>query len=421
MLYNTGNSVTLPVACSNGSVIYSYVWNFWDGSSTATVAPQVTKEINIGGQPGTGVLDYTCTPVALDGQHVVLSGTLLANNPPTILPGAAISVNDAYYPYTTVVSLTALDLDGDTFSFAWYEGASYLSAGTLAAAGTLNGTWVGNGTQVTVARPTWQNTLATTVANDRLLTCYVVDDRGGTSSLDFSLRGAPTPPPSASISAGQLGPFFDASALPVAYIGAGQTFDFTVFVNPVPNSTVSFWWSFAGSNGWTEGPVNTGGVTTVLANNGYQNTVQRDISSEVILNGNSKSATAEVTVTAGNIATGQTTAVSLSYEIVLLNNAPPSGVTVTRSVGGTPVTGPVPLGSLILFAAAGTDPAAELLTYQWAFSQPFAPAVLYSYGPQFVYDTGGYSGTNQVVQGQLTVVDRLGSEITVALPVTTFS
>jgi len=82
-----GDTVELMVGpIPSGSTIYSYVWDFWDGLSTATQAPFVVKVINIGGQPGTDELHYTCRPVAVDGQSVSLAGTLTANNPPTILP-----------------------------------------------------------------------------------------------------------------------------------------------------------------------------------------------------------------------------------------------------------------------------------------------------------------------------------------------
>ena len=425
MLNQVGDTVQLSVGtfAGAGSIIYSYVWNFWDGSSTATVQPSVIKVINIGGNPANDNLVYSCRPVALDGQSTVIYGTLTANNPPLILPGASVSQNDGYFPFSAAVAITALDYEGDAIAYAWYEGPLFLGSGSTTLAGTAHGTWAGNGSVAITACAAYQNTFLASVVSDRVITCYVKDNRGGTTSLDFSLRGQNPPTPTASVSASPLGVSFDASTLPTALIGPGQTVDFTVYANPLPNTLLSFSWDFSGSNGWSMAPTSSAGVTTNLANGGYQNTVSRDISGETILTGVSKAVTTDIHISAFNYATNQTTHTDLQTSIVLVQNLPPSGVTVARSVAGVPVAGvgPITPGALLEFAATGTDSNSELLTYRWQFAQPFPPLNVFYHGPKVVYDTGGYSGTNQLVQGQLTVTDRLGATLRVVLPPTSFT
>lgn len=409
----------------SGSNIYSYVWQWWDGVTTATVAPFTTKVVNIGGQPGTDELHYSCRPVAVDGQNVRLSGTLSpVNGPPTILQGVSISANDGFFAFQTRLQLQAIDQDGDSFDFAWYTGGTFLGNGTTSAAGLANGTWSGNDTTIIASYPVSQNHFDLVVASSRIVTCYVVDDRGGTSSVSFSLRGEDNPPPQATVSAGIGGVGFDAASPPTARIGTGQFVDFTVYVAPVALHTVGFLWTFSGSTGWTMPPVTESGTTTVLANGGYQNTVHRDISVEVVSSGTQKVSTAHVRVTATNILNGATSHTDADYVITLVANSGPSSVAVTRKVNGVEISGdgPVPGGSKIEFSAAGTDPNNDVLFYKWRFSQPspLVPNPVYLWGPKVVYDTTGYSVAGSV-QGQLAVIDRLGAVLTVVLPSTNIS
>jgi len=409
--------MTAPVP--SGSAIYSYAWDFWDGTSTATAAPFVAKVINIGGQPGTDELHYQCTPVAIDGQHVTLNGTIWANGEPTILPGVSISNNDDYFAYSTQLSLRAINQDGDLFSFAWYTGTTFLGLGTTAAIGSASGTWTGNGTTVIANYPARENHIGLVVASSRIVTCYVTDTRGGTTSVDFALRGEANPPPDATVAAGVGGASFDASTPPTARIGTGQTVDFTVYVAPMPSHSMGFQWDFSGSNNWTMPPATESGTTAVLANGGFQNTVHRDISTEVVSTGTSKAATAGVRIVATNAFSGQLTHTDAQFEITLIANSIPSSVTVTRKVNNVDITGfgPVVAGSAIQFSAVGTDADLDVLFYKWQIAQPFTPNPVYFWGPKFVYDTTGYAG-GQSVQGQLAVIDRLGGQLNVVIPVT---
>ena len=414
-----GDTVTLSVLpIPSGSTIYSYVWDFWDGSSTATEQPFVAKVINIGGQPVTDELHYTVRPVAVDGQSVILNGTITANAAPTILPGAEVSVNGAYFAYQTTLTIQSFITDTDPYTYAWYTGTTYLGAGVSTSIGLTSGTWVGNGQTLIANYPATQNQISMVVASPRIVTCYVVDSRGGTSSVSFGLTGDPNPSPDAMLTAGVGAITFDSATPPVARIGVGKTVDFTVFVAPMPDHTVSFLWTFAGSHGWTMPPLHTAGVTTVTANGGWQNTVNRNIDAEVVSTGTSKVSTAEVRVTAVNVLNGEISHADAQFSVTLIANSPPSSVSLLRKVNGVTISGvgPVVAGQNIEFSAAGTDPNGDYMVYFWHFNQPFVPADLYLWGPKVVVDTGSYSG--QVVQGQMWVYDRLGAYLTTLVPLT---
>lgn len=402
-----------------GTVIYSYVWDFWDGTSTATATNSVIKVINIGGQPGTSELHYTCRPVAIDGQSVSLSGTIEANNPPIILPGVSISNNDAFFAYQTQMTLQAIDLDNDDFYFAWYTGTTYLGTGTSVATGNVSGTWSGNGTTIIQDYAGTLNYLEATVASSRTVTCYVVDTQGGTSSVNFLLRGSANPNPSAVITAGIGGVSFDSAIPPTARVGPGQYVDFTVYVAPLPYHQVGFQWDFSGSNHWTMLPTYESGTRFDLENGGIQNTVRRDISTEVISSGTSKVATAAVQVTATNIYNGEISRTDTEYTITLIKNTAPTSVVVSRSVNGVTISGdgPINVGDELEFSANGTDPNADVLFYEWRIVQPFEPNPIYFYGPKVLYSTEGY-GTGSSVEGQLTVTDWLGATLVSVLPST---
>lgn len=417
-----GDQVTLVAfPTPPGSVVYSFVWDFWDGTSTATNDVSVVKTINIGGQPGTDELHYTCRPVAIDGQTVTLVGTITANSPPTILPGVSISTNDDYVPFSTRLQLQAMDIDGDSFVFAWYNGTDYIGAGTTSSAGNVSGTWTGNGTTIVQQYPSSLNYIDAVVTETSTVTCYVVDVRAGTASVDFSLRGFDNPNPLATITAGVGGVSFDSASPPIARVGPDQFVDFTVYVAPLPTHQVEFSWNFSSSNHWSMEPRYESGTRYVLDNGGIQSTVHRDISTEVISSGTSKIATAGVQVTATNIVNGEITRTTTDYTITLIKNTAPSSVEIVRTVNGAIITGdgPITVGAIVEFSAAGTDVDNDVLFYEWRFTQPFAPNPIYFWGPKVLYSTAGYTGTNQAVSGQLTTYDWLGASLVTVLPDTT--
>jgi len=393
------------------STPYAYVWDWWDGTSEATTTPTTSKRINVGGQPGTSLLFYRCTPVLEDGQSVTLIGTTSANNPPTVVPPVVVSNNDDYFPYNTQITVKAFDFDGDAFAFSWYSGTSYLGAGASTAVAATTGTWTGNGTTVVAVYPTTQNVFSTTVASARTVSAYLVDTQNGTTRLDFDLRGFVRPPPSAGFSALPSGVSVNASSVAEARIGVGQNIAFSVYAKDETGGTVAFLWTFVGSNGWTSGPVYTTGATLATADGGYSNTYTKDISSEVVSTGTEKFSTAVVR------ATTSASHVDLPFTVKLIANAVPSAINVTVTNNGNPyditTLSPVAAGCKLEYSAEGVDANGDVLVYRWDFAPPVNVTF---FGGKVVIDTTGLSTLN-LVQGSVTATDRMGATYTVSLPI----
>ena len=418
-MYNTGTIITLS-APAGGTNVYSYVWDFWDGTSQATITPMVTKLVNIGGNPITGDLNYSCTAVDIYGGTAVTSSTIMANNPPQILPGVQVISNNGYFPYSGSVIVSAIDFENDPITFSWYGAGTLLGSGITTSVGTEAGTWSGNGTSVVLSLNAYQNNFSLTVQEQQAITCYVVDNLGGTVSLDFIMQGSPMPPLDTSINAAVQGLAFDASSSASAVIGPGQTVSFSVFATPINNTLVSFDWSFYGSNGWTV-PGSSSGNTVVFPNGAVQNTVVVDISNEIVSTGSSKEVTANVIITATTLqsGTGITSYANLSTNAELIQNPSPTSIIVYRyaNSGTTAITGngPVPAGTLLTFAAVSGDSNDDLMTYTWQFNPEAVDTLTYAYGPQVVYDTTGLlSGTS--INGQVNVTNRYGGSLGATFP-----
>ena len=419
-LFQVGDTGTLSVAGSGSlSAIYSYVWTFWDNTSTATEVPTVTKIINAGSNP-IGYpqgLQVTCTPVAFDGQSVVIYGTLYANSPPVIVPGAYVTRNDAYFSYPAQIGLTAFDFNNDAMIFNWYYGAQFLGHGTSSSAGYATGSWTGNGTTVIGQFNATHNVFDTVISTPRTLTCVITDARSGTTSLDFLLRGQNAPGLLVSGGAGVNGLIVDITAVPVQRIGVGQTMEFTAYAKDPAGGNLQFYWEFYGSNGWTMGPVQQTGHSTVLLDGGVQNTITRDISTEVVSSGIQKECTAICDLFSVNPSTGEVRTVEAQVAAMLTINLPPTEVNIVRVVDDAPIggVGPVPNGKFITFEAAGSDPNNDWVSFMWEF----APAVDYAnllWGPKVIVDTGSLAG--QALTGLLTSTDTLGGSFTQLIPET---
>lgn len=119
-----------PVTAPEGTNIYAFVWDFWDGSTEVTEGTQVQKRLNIGGAPESEadarILDYRCYPVLADGQAGSIYGTVEVNNPPTIYD-AEISKNNSYFPYTSVLKVKAFDADVQlpTYTYLAVDGFTF--------------------------------------------------------------------------------------------------------------------------------------------------------------------------------------------------------------------------------------------------------------------------------------------------------
>src|SRR6516162_8171626 len=102
---NVGDTKTFTISggASDGSI--TYVWKFWDNSVQVTTEPTVEKVLNEG---GTG-LGYSCTYCDALGQSATLTGSLDVNAPPVIVGTPTISVNDALFPFNTILTSICYD------------------------------------------------------------------------------------------------------------------------------------------------------------------------------------------------------------------------------------------------------------------------------------------------------------------------
>lgn len=399
---------------STGTQIYAYVWRLWDDTVRATTDPTTLPvAINVGGQPYTGELHYSVMPVQIDGQNVVLDGTITANNPPIILPSPTVSLNDAYFPYSTQIVITAIDFDNDDLTFAWYNGFTSLGAGMSTFVGSLAGTWTGNGVTVIDNFAGTQNVFSTAVGQTEMLTCVITDARGGVTSLDLQLRGFDAPAPSAGGAGAITGLTADASTLPIQRIGAGQTVVFTAYGQDLSGGAVTFLWNFAGSNGWTIGPVYTTGTTTVLPNGVYQNTYTKDISGEVVLKGTVKTSVAEVLISSATMQT------PVQFAVDLIANQPPNTITFTTKANNAVIGAgeTFPAGTPIEYDAVVQDSQGDICEYQWVFQQPegVIPSTVTLWGAKIAVDTTAYPDGFFII-GALTVTDRMGAQYSTAAP-----
>lgn len=413
-MQQTGDIVTFALSeFPTGSVVYSYVWKWWDATSDATELPTIQRRLNIGGYPGTRELFYACLPVAVDGQETVLNGSLSVNNPPSIVGSPSIAENDGFFPFSTQLAITALDLDGDTFGFSWYQGDTFLGTGTTAGPVTTNGTWTGNDQTVVVAEDAYTNTLDLTVTSDRTVRCYVIDSAGGTSAVDFSLRGKVRPPPATGLNVEGASVSDDASTLPTARVGPLETLDYTVYARDVAGAPVSFLWNFAGSNNWTASEY-FADPGTPMPDGSYRSSYTKALAAETFPSGaQTKVVTAVVT------AVSASTQSTSSFTTTLIKDTPPSSVSFVVRENGVvidPGAGAA-VGSVLEFDAVAVDPDNDAVSIRWVFVQPSPvfPTSLVLYGPKVAVPTTGYAPSN-LVQGSVTVTDLVGESATFSVP-----
>lgn len=391
--------------------IYSYVWEWWDGTRDASSTHFIHKTINIGGEPGTDELHYSCTAVLRDGQSVAALGLILANNPPILVPPVTVSANDAFFPYTTEIKVKAFDLDGDALTFEWSEAGTVLGPGSTAAAGTVNGTWTGNGTTVVDVYNAFENTFSLTVSGNRTLDLLVTDARGGETTFQVELRGQPQPAAVVGAGAGAVSSA-DFSAL--TRVGPGVEVAFEVYARDPAGGAVAFSWNFAGTHGWTTTAGPATGTVTSTADGGRKSVYTKSVSGELFPTGPQKTVVAVATVAVAGGAT------EIKLPVTLVANTSPSGITFTAKVNGVEyalASGvPVQAGDVVEFAAVGADADADLLVYEWTFIQPSGvqPSTLKLWGAKVALNTAGWAGLT--VEGSVKATDRFGASVTEFTP-----
>lgn len=397
-----------------GTGIYSYVWKFWDGSTDATTGTSTTKVVNIGGNPDSNELHYSCTPVAIDGQEVTVYGTFQANNPPQIVPSPTISLNDIYLPFTTRLGVYAFDIEGDPLTFDWFSGTVLLGSGTTGGTISVNGTWQGNGILDVRSYTAHENYQYINVFSDRTVSCQIYDASSGTTEISFDLRGFDRPASPTGIIVTSPSVFSSIRALPIQRISSGAYFDFQVIAKDVVNGPIVFNWNFAGSNNWTA-VENGAGTNTLQPDGSYQSVYRKYIENEVVLVGTQKTVRGDCSVLS------QTSQTDVNIDVVLIANTGPSAVTiavrdaVTQAVFSDLTQ--VPKESVLQYDATVVDDNNDVTSVNWALTLSVpgaaAPGTYASLGPkiivtpQSVFNDGTTATAGCRITGSVEVFDRL--------------
>lgn len=256
---------TLPGTTTDG---IRYCWLWWDGSADCTTVNTIDKTLNRGGNPlDSFLVRYVAEPVDANGQFADYPGSLIVNNPPTVVIGSAtLSQNGQEVNFVTTASVTVYDLEGDLLSYAWTDNGLFIGEGTQTPLGLIPGTYAG-----TYAGQFWgtQVSLNFTVEHSTTLGLAITDANGGETDISFPIYGFK-----------RVGQTFSPVSGPVSQLGSttnlftvvlGQPAVFSVFAL-TPDYATRFSWGFWGTNGWAN-PTSSNGVTTSFPDGSIQNTV----------------------------------------------------------------------------------------------------------------------------------------------------
>lgn len=397
---------------------YAYVWDWWDRTTSATAIPYTTKKLNMGGDPHDGnLLRFTVTIVAEDGQSQVRSGSLEVNNPPSIASSPSISRNDDFFPFTSVIQIRAYDVENEQISFFWYDAEDVpLGGGTSGTLGLINGTYNGTVAQYNGTL----NVFTHVVEETQTIYAKLVDTAGGTTTVDFSLRGGVPPPPAITASTEVNTLTADATTLPDHRIGTGRSVSFVVFSSDVVN-TLDFLWSFYGTNGWASNSFSTG-VTEVLAGNSLKNSVVKSIENETggpkraIVTVNNSTSGKSVDVPVDVFLVANTVAEDMTFKVYRQTIATEIELDLSAS-DAHPVPDTVAADAKVRYVATAVDPQGDIVTYRWQFLQPTGvlPSSLILWGRSVMVDTVGYPAGG-AVQGVVTATDRFGGQVQSNIP-----
>lgn len=410
-MHQVGEEITfeLTVSPSAASGIYSYVWEWWDGTVTATTQPRATKRLNMGGDPNNGrKLFYTVRPVMEDGQSVVITGEIVVNNPPFVVPSPTVSTNDQFFPFVTRVELTAYDVENDGLAFTYLDSAgTIIGQGTSSYVGLVDGTW--NGTYGLYAGT--NNFFYGTIQSNQNVRLEIVDSMQGTRAVTFQFFGQTAPPPVVGVTADPDVITADATTLPDQRIGPGQTITFNVYAADQQSNDFDFLWSFYGSNGWAVNEFSTG-TEAVQPDGSVRNTYIKSIQSET---GGQKRVLIRVTSPTSGLYSELPITVNL-----IANTVATTGTLEIFDQNGTPkVAGDsVPVGTRLDYRATVVDPQGDIVEYKWIFSQPgtVVPTTLRLWGRDVLLDTAQYPSGSQVI-ATLVAYDRMLGSTSFSVPV----
>jgi hypothetical protein len=213
-MHQVGEEITfeLTVSPSAASGVYSYVWEWWDGTVTATTEPRATKRLNMGGDPNNGrKLFYSVRPVMEDGQSTRHHGRDRCKQSALRRAVAHGLPNDQFFPFVTRVDLTAYDVENDGLAFTYLD-----SAGTIIGHGTSS--YVGPGGRHLERHPRpLRRDEQFLLRHDPEQSKRAPGDRGqaqGTRAVTFQFFGQTAPPPMVGVTADPDVITADATTLP---------------------------------------------------------------------------------------------------------------------------------------------------------------------------------------------------------------
>lgn len=418
MPYQIGDTAQFTVASviDPGSLVYSYVWRWWDQAIQVGTNGTAYKRINMGGDPINGNrLIYSCTPVSIDGSSVDLYGTITANNSPFIAASPSASKNDDYYGYSTTLYLTAYSIDRHLLSFEWYDGSTYLGTGTLGLMTTVDHTWRGNDTQVTRTYTGRSNYITLSVYADKIITCRVTDIvNSAVTVVEFNLRGKLATPLDGVLVVDSNALTTDATSQSVSRIGPGNTMKFVAYVTDIDGLMPTFAWEFSNARNWTVQYIGAG-VNATLPDGSFSSTVDKAVGAEIVVSGEAKACTALCRITGNALSRSAGQFAELQFSVLLLKNNEPTGTTVTcAKMDGTPVnmvTELVDVGEFLVYSAVTTDPDLDVIDETWSISNYPYPTPFIMYGPKIIVSTAGFSPGDRVT-GSVQAVDRMGASRT---------
>jgi hypothetical protein len=409
--YSEGDTASFTANANSGSgPIYSYVWTFWDGSTTATAVNSVSKQVNICGDPSnSNTLTVSCDAVGPTGLVSTSSKTFSVKGLPRLLNTITISNNYTYFPFTTVIAVKAYTLSGNSLTFSWPSGVTATTTTE-----SYSAKWRPTDTASVSCLLYTSTTSAISVTADTVLTCSIADAVNGTSvSIDVNLVGYAVSAVHVSSSVGSTDIITDASALPIQRVGADQVVTFTAYANNA-TSTPVFDWEFYGSNNWSvEGNTNAQ-IVTNLGNGTYQSKIIKSIAQEIIPQGQTqKTVVAVCTVNVSG------TSYTLQIPVILESDQAPGNFTISRLIDGDN-TNSVAMADKksIVYEIAGIDPDGDVTTAMWSVNQdaPLPLTGIY-WGPKLTLNSGDYA-IGDVIQGSVTLIDRLGGSNIQDIPVT---
>jgi hypothetical protein len=367
-----GYDLGIGVSASNA---VNYLWYFWDGSVEVTTEGTIQKTINQGGN-----LSWSCVAADEWGQSSTASGSLSVNAPP-IVQSASLSNNDLPPTYNTILTTKISDPDSNQPILVWLDGVAPTTISTLSS-GTTEGT----------------ANFPFSVGSSTTKVLHAVDANGGTTLLDIDIRALPVKPIIVSV-----------ISQPKTQRVGTASLRFVSRVTDPNGGTPTFLWQFLTSNGWITtdfsgvtgfssitGGYSSSGLTQVLSNNTFQNTVL--IPSIENQTSGTKLARLVVTPVIGSP--------QVFYcSVNLIENHTPS---IERFNIVSPEI--IVAGQPVVIEAVATDLDNDILSYAWTMTNTDDINKLFSSNPITVTPSG------TLVSGSLTVSDPYGASDTLSIP-----